>query len=138
MISMKELLCGNILEEQSEEIQANLAELLEKINQVRAAYGIPMTVTSSLRTMAHHLEIYAAKGITDPTKIPMRSRHLYGQAVDIADGDGKLREWVLANLDLMESIGMWFEALESTPNWVHFQIVPYGSYKEGGSLFFKP
>lgn len=138
MLTMKELIGNAGPGDISEDAQHNLDTLLEKMNEVRTAYAQPMTVTSGFRTMKHHLEIYAAKGITDKTKIPMASKHLFGQAVDIADSNGSVRKWVLENLDLMKKIGFWFEALESTPNWVHFQIVPYKSYTEGKSLFFKP
>lgn len=135
---MKELLGDNKLEDQSEEIQKNLQDLLEKINKVRAAYAKPMTVTSGLRSMQHHLDIYAAKGITDKSKIPMKSKHLFGFACDIADSNGKLKEWVNQNIALMEQLGFWFEDFSATKTWVHFQIVPFGSYKSGGTIFFKP
>jgi uncharacterized protein YcbK (DUF882 family) len=138
MISMDELLSGNKLEDQPQETQDNLKDLLEKMNKVRVAYGKPMTVSSGLRSIKHHLEIYAAKGITDKSKIPMKSKHLYGLAVDIADADGKLKEWVKANIKLMEEIGFWFESFDATTTWVHFQTQPFGSYKEGGTRFFNP
>jgi uncharacterized protein YcbK (DUF882 family) len=138
MISMDELLSGNKLEDQPQETQDNLKDLLEKMNKVRVAYGKPMTVSSGLRSIKHHLEIYAAKGITDKSKIPMKSKHLYGLAVDIADTDGKLKEWVKANIELMEEIGFWFESFDATTTWVHFQNKPFGSYKAGGTRWFNP
>lgn len=129
MLSMDELLQGKDLASLPEGHQENLAVLLDRINKIRSAYGIPMTVTSGYRSMADHLRIYAAKGITDPAKIPMKSKHLYGQAVDIADSDGALKKWVLANLKLLEDIGLWCEDFSTTTTWVHFQIVPPGSGK---------
>jgi uncharacterized protein YcbK (DUF882 family) len=138
MISMNELLSGNKLEDQPQETQDSLNDLLEKMNKVREAYGKPMTISSGLRSMQHHLEIYAAKGITDKSKIPLKSNHLYGKACDVADADGKLKEWVKANISLMEEIGFWFESFDATPSWVHFQTQPFGSYKPGGTRFFKP
>ena len=138
MISMDELLSGNKLEDQPQETQDNLNDLLEKINKVRTAYAKAMTVSSGLRSMEHHLGIYAAKGITDKSKIPMKSKHLYGLAVDISDADGKLKEWAKANIKLMEEIGFWFESFDDTPTWVHFQTQPFGSYKAGGTRWFKP
>jgi len=134
MISMEELLSGAKLEDQSADIQNNLKILLDKVNQVRSAWNKPMTVTSGLRDMKHHLEIYAAKGITDPSKIPMKSKHLYGQACDISDSNKELQKWCLANVSKLEQIGLWMEDFGATPNWVHFQIVP----PQSGSRYFKP
>jgi hypothetical protein len=57
------------LADQSAATQANLQELLVKINKVRTYWAKAMTVTSGLRTMGDHLRIYKNKGITDPKKI---------------------------------------------------------------------
>ncbi|HUM41562.1 MAG TPA: D-Ala-D-Ala carboxypeptidase family metallohydrolase [Fervidobacterium sp.] len=134
MITMQELLKDAKFEDQSQEIQDNLVELLVRINKVRAAYGKPMNVTSGLRSMADHLRIYAQKGITDQSKIPMQSNHLYGRAVDISDPNRELQAWVLKNVKLMEEIGLWMEDFGATPNWLHFQINP----PKSGNRFFKP
>lgn len=134
MISMNELLSGQCtFEECSPEQQKNLTILLEKVNKVRAAYGKPMTVTSGLRTMKHHLEIYAKKGIYPP-KVPTKSNHLFGKAVDFADGNGALKKWVKENIKLMEEIGLWMEDFSATKTWLHVQINPPAS----GNRFFKP
>ena len=103
-------------------IDANLAILLDRINQVRNAYGVPMVVTSGLRSDAQQQALIAA-GKSDAPK----SHHLTGEAVDIQDTDAKLVTWVKANMDLMIKIGMWFEDFGHTPGWVHFQIVPPAS-----------
>lgn len=108
--------------------------LLERIGRVRSAYGRPMTVTSGLRTMADHLRIYAQKGITDKTKIPMKSLHLKGAAVDISDPKQELQKWCKDNEALLEQVGLWMEAFSATPNWCHFQILPPGS----GRRWFNP
>lgn len=134
MIAMSELLAGAKLEDQTPEIQANLTILLDRLNLVRTAWGKPMTSTSGLRTMKHHLEIYAAKGITDPKKIPMKSRHLSGEADDISDPKRELQAWCKANEAKLAEIGLWMEDFSATPTWVHFQIVPPAS----GKRWFMP
>ena len=134
MISMQELLGSSKLEDQSPEIQENLKELLEKINKIRTAWANPMTVTSGLRDMANHLRIYAQKGITDQSKIPMKSKHLYGQACDISDPQKKLQEWCKQNEKTLEDVGLWMEDFSATPNWCHFQIVP----PKSGTRWFMP
>jgi hypothetical protein len=138
-ITMKELLNNKYnLEDQPDDVQKNLGVLLERINKVRSAWGRPMTPTSGLRSMEDHLRIYREKGITDPAKIPMKSKHLYGQAVDISDPNRQLQQWCKQNEPLLKAIGLWMESFDATPNWCHFQIVPYGSYKEGKSIWFNP
>lgn len=133
MISMEEILNHKYeLDKQSDEIQKNLLELLEKVNKVRTQWGKPMIVTSGLRSMEDHLRIYKEKGITDPAKIPMKSKHLYGQAVDISDPDLELTKWLKDNPKVLEDIGLWCE--EGNKNWVHFQIVPPAS----GHRWFLP
>ncbi len=134
MIDIKELLKGVKFEELSPEIQANLLKLLEIMNKIRVAYAKPMIVTSGLRSMADHLRIYREKGITDTSRIPMKSRHLLGLAVDIYDPKGELKKWIMENLKLMEELGVYLEDFSATPTWVHFQIVPTAS----GKRFFKP
>lgn len=124
MITLQEVLDGAKFDDLDKEIQSNIVTLLDKLNQVRKAYGKAMIVTSGLRTMKHHLEIYARKGITDKSKIPLKSKHLYGQAVDISDPDGKLKNWINANIKLIEQIDLYMEDFRYTPNWVHFQIIP--------------
>lgn len=133
MISLKELHPTG--EKQSAEIESNLAVLLKKINVIRSAYGKPMTVTSGLRTMAKHLAIYEktnadrkAKGLA-PVKVPLGSRHLYGQAVDIADASGSLWNWCMSNMKVLENAGLYLEDRSATPTWIHFQIVAPASGK---------
>lgn len=134
MISMDELLNHKYkLEDQPEQTQKNLAILLERANKVREAWGKPMIVTSGLRSMEDHLRIYRQKGITDPAKIPMKSHHLYGEAVDISDPNLELTAWLKGDgAQLAEEIGLWFE--EGNANWVHMQIVPPRS----GNRWFLP
>jgi uncharacterized protein YcbK (DUF882 family) len=133
-ISLKELIKDVEFSSLPSDVQANLMELLEKINKIRKAYSKPMTVTSGLRDMADHLRIYKAKGITDPAKIPMKSRHLKGAAVDIADPKQELQKWCLDNIKKLEEIDLWCEDFAYTSTWVHFQIIP----PKSGKRFFVP
>ena len=134
MIAISEILKKYKLEDQEAEIQTNLADLVEKLNKIRTAYGKPMTITSGLRTKADQIRIYNQKGITDPKKIPMGSRHLYGQAADIGDAKKELQQWCKDNVKILEEAGLWCEHFDDTPTWVHFQTVP----PKSGNRFFKP
>lgn len=136
-INMQEILGKNVkIEDQPQNIQSNLATLLDKVNKLRALYGKPLIVTSGLRTMAQHLAIYAQKGITDKTKIPMKSNHLFGSAVDFSDPDLSITKWLKDNPKVLEDCGLFCE--EGNSNWVHCQSVPFGSYKKGGTRWFRP
>lgn len=131
---MHELLSGQAkYEELTGDVRRNLDELYKKMNIIRGRYGRPMIVTSGLRTIKHHLDIYAKKGLYPP-KVPMKSNHLFGRACDISDVDGSLKKWCLDNINFLEEVGVWMEAFEATPTWVHFQINPPRS----GNRFFKP
>lgn len=133
MLSMDELLKGAKFEDQSQDIQDSLTTLLERVNKIRVLYGKPMTVTSGLRTMADHLRIYAEKGITDHSKIPMKSKHLFGQAVDIFDPDLALTKWLKEN-DSEKLVDAELYCEEGNRNWVHFQILP----PKSGNRWFLP
>jgi uncharacterized protein YcbK (DUF882 family) len=137
-ISMGELLSGNKLADQSAEIQANLADLLGKINQVRGAWAKSMTVTSGLRSKEHHIQVYKdlasqRKVPFDLNKVPMGSKHLTGQAVDISDPDGSLFQWTKDNESLLAQIGLWMEEKDDQHR-VHFQSVA----PKSGNRWFNP
>lgn len=134
MITMNEILRKYKFEQLDAEVQKNLIDLLEKINKVRSLYNKPMKITSGLRTKEDQIRIYNQKGITDLTKIPMGSRHLYGQAIDVFDPNKELQQWCLSNVIKLEEIGLWCEDFLYTPNWTHFQSVP----PKSGKRFFKP
>jgi hypothetical protein len=134
MITMRELLtspCDN------KEHLENLEELLVKLNHLRSAYGKPLRVSSGYRSLQKHLAVYAAKGITDQSKIPMKSNHLYGFAADlvpIEDDIKHLHDFINNNIGLMADIGLYFEAFEYSPQWLHCQSMP----PKSGKRFFKP
>ena len=134
MITMKELIKDTLISDIIIEHQHNLEELLIRINKIRTAYGKTLTVTSGYRTIQDHIRIYNKNCIMDPKKIPMQSTHLYGKAVDIYDPNKDLQKWCLANIKILEDIGLWLEDFEATPNWVHFQI----SSPKSGKRMFKP
>mgnify|MGYP002067285768 CR=1 FL=1 len=133
MLTMEELLKGTELTTLDKVKQDNLFELLAKINQIRTAWGKPMTVTSGFRSMQDHLRIYKEKGITDTKKIPMASNHLSGRAVDISDPDGSLMAWCQMNESLLVGFGLWCEEPDSQKR-VHFQTVA----PKSGRRFFTP
>lgn len=116
MISRDEILMGRDKQYPLDKDQeASLAILLERINKVRTKYAKPMTISSGYRPAVINSKVPGAA---------KKSSHTLCMAVDIRDVDGKVREWVLANLDFLQSIGLWIEDFRWTPTWVHFQIRP--------------
>lgn len=109
----------------TDERAANLAELLVRVNKIRAAWGKPMTITSGLRSSADQARINPSAP---------KSKHLIGAACDILDGDGSLKKWIKANVSLLETVGLWCEDFSATPTWLHIQIVP----PKSGKRFFIP
>lgn len=129
MIAMHEILKGAVFGAQQRDIQENLIDLQKKMNIIRSLWGKPMIVTSGLRTMEDHLRIYREMGVTDPAKIPIASRHLFGQAVDISDPKQELQAWCKGNEKELEAAGLWMEDFSATPTWCHFQTKPPRSGK---------
>ena len=132
MITRNEILKGK---ECPPELEDNLNILIERCNRFERIIGLELTITSGFRSMEDHLRIYREKGITDKSKIPMQSKHLYCQAVDFYDKDGRLKDMIKhLSEELLNDIEFWYEDLDSTPTWLHCQIVPPRSNKR----IFKP
>lgn len=106
-------------------MEANLEKLLRAVNKFRAVYGKPMKVTSGYRPAAVNATVPGAA---------KKSNHMACLAVDFQDSDGKLAEYCLNNLKLLEEFGIWLEDPAFTKGWVHMQVVPPRS----GNRVFKP
>lgn len=126
MITMKELLGEHHIDEVSFEITLNLEELKRRMNIIRAAWGNPMIVTSGYRNLQDQRRI-------NPKA--MKSKHMIGCAVDIADPNKHLYHWLQVNPMLLEAVDLYCEL--DTNGWVHFQTKPFGSYKPGGTRWFR-
>jgi uncharacterized protein YcbK (DUF882 family) len=100
--------------ELTDEIQENLEELLLIMQLIEAGAGWEFEVASGWRPLSINANLHGAK----------KSLHQYGLACDIRDSDGRLVRWVIANLDLMQKLGVYMEDFRWTRNWVHFQIRP--------------
>lgn len=125
MISLKELNPHNY--PTTPKIDANLAILYTRLNRVRGAYGKPMTITSGLRSDAQQQALIKAGKSNAP-----KSKHLLGQAADVADGDGKFYDWCKANSELLKEVGLWCE--ERQGGWQHLQTLP----PKSGKRWFNP
>lgn len=122
----------------------HLKNLLLKLNPIEAIYieefREPWKVTSGYRTAADQVRIYneinAKRKLAKkrPLATPMRSQHMSGNAIDVYDPKGQVKHFIAEHLHLFEDSQIYFEAFQSTPNWVHMQSVAPAS----GNRFFAP
>lgn len=103
----------------------NLKDLCAKLNKL--GFVPPRTASSCLRSLQDQKRI-------NPKA--MGSSHLYGAAVDIADADNKLKDWLQteAGKKALVECGLWAEDYKSTPTWVHLQTYAPASFNR----VFKP
>lgn len=117
MISLQELNPHNY--PTTPEIDANLADLLVRINKIRLLWGKPMIVNSGLRTPEDQARINPSAP---------KSKHISGQAVDIADKSGELYDWCKANEKALETAGLYCE--QRMGGWQHFQsVAPHSGHR---------
>lgn len=79
--------------------------------------GKKITVTCGFRSMAHHLKIYAEKGITDKSKIPMKSYHLSGLAVDFV-----VEGFTVSQLFRLMDVAHFGGVERTDGNWQHIDL----------------
>lgn len=123
MITLKELNPRN--HPLTDEIKKNLEDLLYKLNQIRIVFNKPMIITSGLRSLEDQKRI-------NPKAL--KSRHISGQAADIADPTGEVWTFLMQHMELLEANDLYLEDKNSTPTWVHIQTVPPASKRR----IFKP
>lgn len=113
MISREEILMGRDKEYSlTKELETNLTKLLAAVNKLRALYGKPMYVTSGYRPGKYNRDAAGAAG----------SPHIYCQAVDFKDTDGKLKKWITK--EILIECGLYMEDPAHTPTWLHVQTRP--------------
>ena len=100
-------------------------DLVNKLDEIREKYNKPITLTCALRCPIHNKEVKGA----------LSSKHIAGNAADLSDPNKEIMNWILPKL---EELNIWIENPDATTNWVHIQVVPYGSWKPGMSRIFNP
>lgn len=106
------------------EVETQAQETVRRANSLLTAFGEERTVNSGWRPPAINASTPGAA---------LFSRHMTGQAIDIADPEGDLDEWCLKHQDVLAHIGLWQEHPASTKGWCHVQIVPP---KSGNRVFY--
>lgn len=110
--------------ELSAEIVSNAAILIERVHRLLAEFGEERDITSGWRPAAVNANTPGAA---------LKSKHMTGQAVDLADPDGDLDEWCLDHPELLEKHNLWLESPAATKGWCHLQSVPP---KSGRRVFY--
>jgi hypothetical protein len=104
----------------TEEIHANVAILLPRINRLMQMFGQERSVNSGWRPPAVN---------ANTPNAALKSKHMTGQAVDLSDPEGDLDEWCMENQDLLQQEGLWLEHPSATKGWCHLQSVAPKSQK---------
>lgn len=107
----------------TDEQERNQQILFIAINKLRVDWGKPIKVTSGVRSKEDQMRINPSAP---------NSRHLTGQAIDLADPDGSLYKWAFENQDKLATWKLWCEM--GTTGWLHCQSIP----PKSGNRFFKP
>lgn len=120
IVTMSELLMNRVkFEDLPADIQANGKDLLDKLNMFRKEYGQPMYVSSGYRSPDNNAAANGAK----------LSAHLSLQACDFKDVDGKLKEFVAKDPEILVRCGLYMEDPSKTISWIHLQSRPTKSGK---------
>lgn len=115
---------------------ANLFVLAQKLTKLETAFGSIFKITSGVRSIEDQYRIYRERGITDPSKVPIHSQHLEGNAADIYDNHKTLQSFLLSEkgLECLEDLSLYCEDFSVCPNWAHIQNAAPASKKR----FFLP
>lgn len=106
------------------EIEANAAELLRRVNDLLDIFGETRPVRSGWRP--------PAVNDATPNAAP-KSKHMVGQAIDLADDEGDLDQWCIDHGNELARLGLWQEHPAATKSWCHLQSVPP---KSGKRVFY--
>lgn len=105
-------------------IRDNAAVTVQRANMLLAEFGEERGINSGWRPALVNAATPGAAKF---------SRHMTGEAIDIADPEGDLDEWCLAHQDVLASLQLWQEHPASTKGWCHVQISPPRS---GNRVFY--
>lgn len=99
------------------EIQRNAVTTVALANALLAQFGQSRKVNSGWRPPA----INAAT-----PNAAVLSKHMLGQAIDLADPEGDLDDWLMGDVGqaTMTRLGLWHEHPAATKNYAHLQTVP--------------
>src|SRR3990167_790920 len=123
MITLEDYWMGRdatYVEELTDEIRGNAAIVVERVNHILEE--------SSFQHLGRVNSGWRPRGVNDRTSNAAKgSKHLSGEAVDLADPGRLFARCLWSTPSLLETCALWMEDPRWTPTWVHLQIVPPGS-----------
>lgn len=121
---------GTLLVALDKTLRGNASNLLARVNRLMRQFGQNRRVARGFAPSTETgQEVVMEGAIIIDVNIYTRSRHQTAEAVDLADPDGDLDQWLLDNQKLLESCGLWIEHPATTRGHCHLQSVP----PKGGS-----
>ena len=109
----------------NEDIEAHAVDLLSRVNSLLAVFGEDRAVNSGWRPP----EVNSAT-----PNAALKSKHMTGNAVDLADPEGDLDDWCSENDgSRLIQYGLWMEHPAATKGWCHLQNLPP---KSGKRVFY--
>lgn len=113
----------------SKEVRDNALDLLARVNALLSKIDLPCAKTAKVNSGWRPVWFNATVPNASPT-----SKHITGQAIDLADPDGDLDEFLLFHQNRLADHGLYLEHPSSTRRWTHLQSVPPRS----GAVVFYP
>lgn len=99
----------------NDELKENASDTVGKLKAIEFAYGKPLTITSGYRPKEITFTVDGAK---------KGDAHEKCCGADLRDRDGSLNSWCMANLKILEKVGLWLEHPSSSKNHCHLQTYP--------------
>ena len=108
------------------QIEKNAIYTVQLANALLARFGEGRKVNSGWRPPSVNAGV--------PNAAP-NSKHMTGQAIDLADPEGDLDDWLMSaeGQAALTEIGLWMEHPACTKSWTHVQTVPP---KSGRRVFY--
>lgn len=106
------------------DMRVNAETLVLRTNMLLDKFGQERGITSGWRPREVNAKVSGAA---------LRSKHMTCQAIDLADPEGDLDEWLLNNPLVLRSVGLYQEHPSATKGWCHVQTVPPRS---GNRVFY--
>ena len=139
MLTDKELNPNQIV--LGEEHRANFFRHYHAMNELVAAYGRELVVTSGVRARTDQIRIYAEinarrrlDGMSD-IEIPWGSSHLKAAATDFLDPDMAFYRWCEAHKDHLERLGIYVEYRRAGDGEKHTHLQTIAP--KSGNRFFR-
>ena len=129
MITLQQYLMGRdeaYPDEFNYEILKNANETIRKVNEL---LSIDTNFYASVRSGWRPVEVNAVTPGASP-----HSKHITAQAIDLADTNRQLTGFCQKYLSRLSDLGLWMEAPECTPTWIHLQTVAPASGAPSFSL----